>query len=272
MITPISYYGGKLNLVKHILPLIPKHKIYVEPFVGGGAVFWSKNQSEIEYINDLNPYIINFYNQVKTNYNELNGYIQATMQSEEMHIKSKEILKRFEYEIEKNLEITDKKVETAWSFWVQCNLSYLKVVYGGFAFAITNNECKNTANRKRRFLNSNYSERIKSTNILNEDALEVIKKLDGEDVFFYFDPPYAESDCGHYKGKEEVFYRLLDILPSLKAKWLMSSYPNEVLFQKRKEFNWNTKDIVQRLLINRNKTKLECLTMNYESIEQQTLF
>jgi len=31
--TPISYYGGKQNLVTTILPLIPKHKTYIEPFV-----------------------------------------------------------------------------------------------------------------------------------------------------------------------------------------------------------------------------------------------
>ena len=38
MKTPITYYGGKMNMVDDILPLIPKHKIYVEPFVGGGPV------------------------------------------------------------------------------------------------------------------------------------------------------------------------------------------------------------------------------------------
>jgi len=30
--TPISYYGGKQNMLKDILPLIPEHNIYVEPF------------------------------------------------------------------------------------------------------------------------------------------------------------------------------------------------------------------------------------------------
>ncbi len=35
--TPISYYGGKQNMLKHILPIIPKHEIYVEAFFGGGA-------------------------------------------------------------------------------------------------------------------------------------------------------------------------------------------------------------------------------------------
>jgi len=32
--TPISYYGGKQKLVSTIFPLIPKHVMYCEPFVG----------------------------------------------------------------------------------------------------------------------------------------------------------------------------------------------------------------------------------------------
>lgn len=272
MRTPISYYGGKQNLVKYILPLIPDHKIYVEPFVGGGAVFWKKNISNIEYINDLNPYIINFYNQLKYNYNELNNYIQSIMHSEDIHKKSKEILKKYEDECEKNIEHTDTDVLVAWALWSQCNLSYLKVIYGGFAFAITNNECEHTTNKKKRFLVSQYQNRIKNVNIFNMDAIDLIKQLDNKDSFFYLDPPYADSNCGHYSGREEVFYRLLELLPSLKSKWLLSSYPDEELFKARKKFNWNSKDIIQPLLINRNKTKTECLTMNYEIINQPTFF
>ena len=32
--TPISYYGGKQNMLKHILPLVPEHKMYIEPYFG----------------------------------------------------------------------------------------------------------------------------------------------------------------------------------------------------------------------------------------------
>ena len=32
--TPITYYGGKLNMLKEILPLIPEHTIYTEAFFG----------------------------------------------------------------------------------------------------------------------------------------------------------------------------------------------------------------------------------------------
>lgn len=43
MKTPISYYGGKQTLLKHILPLIPKHKLYTEAFCGGAAVLFAKS-------------------------------------------------------------------------------------------------------------------------------------------------------------------------------------------------------------------------------------
>ena len=40
--TPISYYGGKQMLLKHILPLIPEHTLYTEAFCGGCAVLFAK--------------------------------------------------------------------------------------------------------------------------------------------------------------------------------------------------------------------------------------
>jgi DNA adenine methylase len=54
MKTPITYYGGKQTLLKYLLPLIPQHKMYCEPFFGGGAVFFAKPKSEVEVINDIN--------------------------------------------------------------------------------------------------------------------------------------------------------------------------------------------------------------------------
>ncbi len=46
MTTPIAYYGGKQQMLRHILPLIPRHQIYVEPFFGGGAVYWAKKPGQ----------------------------------------------------------------------------------------------------------------------------------------------------------------------------------------------------------------------------------
>ncbi|MEM9931268.1 MAG: DNA adenine methylase, partial [Bacteroidota bacterium] len=65
---PFSYYGGKQRLASRILKMIPEHNLYAEPFVGGGAVFWNKEKSEVEVINDTNRELINFYRVVKQDY------------------------------------------------------------------------------------------------------------------------------------------------------------------------------------------------------------
>ena len=62
--------GGKSKSVKNIVPIIPKHKTYVEPFFGGGWVFFSKEKSKVEILNDINGDLINFYNVIKTQYND----------------------------------------------------------------------------------------------------------------------------------------------------------------------------------------------------------
>jgi DNA adenine methylase len=79
MKTPLIYYGGKTLLLQHILPLIPTHITYYEPFVGGGAVFWAKEPSIIEVINDTNGQVVNFYRALKNNFSDLKRKIDATL-------------------------------------------------------------------------------------------------------------------------------------------------------------------------------------------------
>jgi DNA adenine methylase len=97
--------------------------------------------------------------------------------------------------------------------------------------------------------------------------LDVIKRYDTPETFFYLDPPYANSDCGHYKKGKDVFWDLLEILPALKGKWLLSSYPSEQLDRLRKQTGANFKDLHKNLAVSKNnagKKKIECLTWNYE--------
>ena len=57
--------GGKKLLAKKIVSLIPEHTVYVEPFVGGGAVYFTKEPSEKEIISDKDPDIIFAYKFIK---------------------------------------------------------------------------------------------------------------------------------------------------------------------------------------------------------------
>ena len=58
--------GSKRPIIKDILKLIPNHKIYVEPFVGGGSLYWGKKQASKSIINDLDKDLIDGYKLLKS--------------------------------------------------------------------------------------------------------------------------------------------------------------------------------------------------------------
>jgi len=261
--TPVSYYGGKANMVKDILPLFPNHQQYVEPFFGGGAVFFAKKPSPHEVINDKLDCAITFYRVLKTRFHELQSMIQATLHSESEYKRAKELLN------------SEDDLLKAWAFWVNTQMSFSN----DHAFAFGNCKKVNTAlKNKRDNFTDKYSKRLERTEIFCRDALEIIKLKDTPDTFFYIDPPYVSSDCGHYKGyTTEHFTQLLDLLATIKGKFLLSSYPETVLMEYRDKHGWNFRDKVDRVSVSgkgtKGKTKTECLTFNYEpEIMQSELF
>jgi len=257
MRTPIAYYGGKQKLIKEIIPLIPRHKQYVEPFFGGGAVFFAKDKSKNEAINDLDKSVINFYKVLQNNFKKLQKRIKETLHHEHLHTKAHKILKK---------PMKDK-IEYAWAFWVQTNMSFGNTMFGGFAFS-NDGEAKNTRNKRKNF-DERYLNRIEHAEIFCRDAIGLIKIKDSKDTFFYVDPPYVSSDCGHYKGyTKKDFRKLLITLANIKGKFLLSSYPEDDLIRFRKKHKWNKKDRELNVAVTGKRKgqlkKLECLTWNYK--------
>ena len=67
----VKWVGGKRQLIDDIAPFIPSNaSVYVEPFVGGGAV-WLHLQPKRAIINDYNGELINVYNVVRESSDEL---------------------------------------------------------------------------------------------------------------------------------------------------------------------------------------------------------
>ena len=64
----IKWPGGKEKELKYILPNIPEHKRYFEPFIGGGSVFMAMRANEY-YINDLSTELTSLYNYIYTSDN-----------------------------------------------------------------------------------------------------------------------------------------------------------------------------------------------------------
>ena len=255
--TPITYYGGKQRLVKLILSLMPEHKLYCEPFLGGAAVFFAKEPSTMEVINDLNGEVVNFYRVCHSDFQKLQQQVKSTPHSRQVHRETQDILK--------NPEKHDS-IKRAWAFWVQTNMSFSSRIFGGYAYERNSNgTLKRFVNKKIAFTEA-IRERLEMVDIENNDALQVIKSRDAVDSFFYCDPPYFNSNMGHYKGyTEKDFEELLNILANIKGKFLLSSYPSEVLQKFTQKHKWHTLTKKTGVAVTKqtDKIKTEVLTANY---------
>ena len=183
MKTPITYYGGKQILTHEILELMPAHKIYVEPFFGGGAIFFAKGSSFLEVINDTNDLLINFYQQCVDNFEALQHRIQNTLHSESEFKKARTIYNNPRYR---------SKLDKAWAVWVMTNMSVMATPRGGWK---RDNGTGGSHigigmdNHRKRFTSQIY-DRLSKVQISCHDAIDVIKERDTPDTFFYLDPPY----------------------------------------------------------------------------------
>src|SRR5690606_14904961 len=260
--TPISYYGGKQNLVSTILPLIPEHRTYVEPFVGGGAIFWAKQPSEAEIINDYNRELINFYEVCKNEFIELEKMVRISLHSRSLHSDANVI-----YE---NPHLFTR-IQRAWAVWVLATQSFSAMLDGSWGYDVKGSTMpKKLLNKKNNFT-EDLAIRLQNVQIENTDALRVIRSRDHKDAFHYCDPPYFNSDCGHYDGySKEDFEALLQTLQACEGKFLMSSYPSDILADYTKQNGWYTLNVEQSVSVangtsgKRGKKKIEVLTANYD--------
>lgn len=256
MKTPITYYGGKQTLLKYLLPLIPPHKLYCEPFFGGGALFFAKPKSEVEVINDKNGEVINFFKVVKTDFPKLQKEITATLHSRDLYKTAMVIYEHPQLFSE---------WKRAWAFWTLTNQGFSGMI-GSWGFGKTASKEKAVA-AKRAAFTKEFADRLNTVQVENNDALKVILRCDSKDTFFYCDPPYIGSDMGHYKGyTEEEYEALLKSLSKIKGKFLLSSYPSEILTKYAKKYKWRIQRITKYVAVTKHteKKKTEVIVYNYE--------
>jgi len=196
----LKWAGGKTQLIEQIKEQLPKNIetnnfIYIEPFVGSGAVlFWMLNQYpnlERAIINDINQDLTNSYLTIKHNVVDL---IQ--------------ILRKWEMEYHSISENQEKKKEYYYEKRTLFNSRNSNQTTQSALFIFLNRTCFNglyRVNRKNEFnvpigsyktpqiCNEDnliaVSEVLQKVKILNGDFSETLKHAD-KNTFFYFDPPY----------------------------------------------------------------------------------
>lgn len=269
--TPITYYGGKQTLATTILGMIPKHKIYVEPYLGGGAVFFAKGPSFLEVLNDKNEVLMKFYEvlQNKDDLKKLWKLVHGTLHSERSYKKAKKI-----YNNPKDYD----DINIAWAFWMVTNMSYSASPGAGWKWdnGTSGTHSGTTLNNYRNQFTTKLFDRLRFVQISCRDALTVIRQRDSKETFFYLDPPYPNCDQKHYSGfTEDSLKELLDLLTTIKGKFILSNFSSQVLKKYIRQNDWNVEQIDLNMNVANFKDgprrKKELLVYNY-TIQQELQF
>jgi DNA adenine methylase len=274
---PIKWHGGKTYLAARIIALMPAHIHYVEPFFGGGAVFFRKPDNFVaghsEVINDIYLELVNFWRvlQSETQFIEFERRMNLTPFAKPIWEESLEYVP------------TEDPIERAGAFFVRYRQSRQGL---GNAFATM------SRTRTRRGMNEQISswlsaieglpaahERLKRVVIFNEDASKLIKQEDETTSFFYCDPPYLRAtriakDAYSFEMTDLQHQELLDTLGNIRGKFLLSGYPNPLYEQAAQKYGWNRVDIEIDNKASSAKVKpkqTECLWFNYaETVKPAT--
>lgn len=272
MKSPITYYGGKQKLASVIIEMIPEHKVYCEPFFGGGAVFFAKRPSFLECINDTNDVLMTFYKvcMCEESFLKLQQLVVTTLHSESEWLHAKHIYHQPE---------GHDDIEIAWAVWLTTNMSFSGSPNGGWKWdnGTAGAHTGNTLNNYRNDFTIKLFERLRFTQISCRDALAVIKQRDSGQTFYYLDPPYPDCCQQHYKGYDtNDFQELLELLETIEGKFLLSNYMSPMLDRFIKANKWNYKIFDLPLQVANfnnsrgNRRKQEVLVYNYKI--QPTLF
>ena len=270
--TPLVYYGGKQRISDWICSMIPKHRIYCEPFFGGGAVFFTKAPSFLEVINDKNECLVNFYLQIQNHFEELATKIGTTLHSESMYLRARQIY---------NGEIQVNDIEKAVATWVVFTQSRLGCAKASWRYdnGTDGSHYGIVELHNRQNFCQWLQKRLSKVQISCRDALQVIRNRDTADTFFYLDPPYPGTNQGHYGGYTfDDLENLLRCLQSIKGKFALSNYPSPLIDHYVQMMGWNIYTLTMKkdsVMARQNGAKkVEILVTNYipPSMTQPTLF
>jgi DNA adenine methylase len=265
----IKYPGSKSSIASWIVNRFPdnyQEMTYLEPYFGGGSVFFRKEPSMVETINDLDGDVTNLFKQVRDNCEELVYKLRYTPWSRE----------------EFNLahEAADDDLERARRFFVKCWFSIgASLIYKNGMRININSDNGNIEGFYKKLPEEIIAacERLKPKSgnyvqIENTDALTLIKKYDRPNVFMYLDPPYVPGSrkrkkIYRHEYDEARHTELLRLISGSKAKILISGYEHALYDDYLNK--WNADKIIS--FDTANQKRVERVWMNYKP-EQYYLF
>lgn len=238
-----------------IIGFMPPHMGYVEPFFGSGAVFFNKEPSKLEIINDLDGEVVQFFRVLRSRPQELARAIALTpwardefdyCRLSEPVADDLEMARRFQVKMSMAIGSgTDE--QTGWKH-------HGKALGGSCAHAWIGMPEKIIM----------ASQRILCAQIENRPAVEIIQAMNTPEILIYADPPYVTStrtanrDQYRHEMTDADHEALLTALNQHSGMALLSGYDCPMYRDMLKD--WRIESITTRA--ERAATRTECLWIN----------
>jgi DNA adenine methylase len=210
MVGPLSYIGGKNRLAKPIIAIFPKHKTYVEAFAGGAQVFFHKEPSPVEVLNDLDGEIFNFFRICQSHYEELLRYMQFTLVS------------RRWFDL---LRVTDPGTLTdiqraARLLYLLKNSFASMVWHPNYHWHVVQQPGFNPARLPQ--IIENAHKRLERVQIECLPYDKILAHFDRPTTLFYLDPPYWGRKLYRHNFTTADFQKLEEHLRKVRGKFVLS--------------------------------------------------
>lgn len=205
--SPFRYAGGKFYARKLILEHLPKHKTYIEPFAGGGSIFFAKGKAKHSWLNDFDEELINCYLMIRDRPDDLIAALDGEAATKERHTYFKK-----EFKPANDLERAKR-----WFYLNRTSYSGIMNMQNCF-WGYGDKYSMRPENWPRNILRT--SAKLEGVRFTNWDFERVIEEAP-KGAFLFVDPPYFNADQDKFythSFKREDHYRLAKVLEAASDK------------------------------------------------------
>lgn len=206
----VTWAGGKSKLLGQILPLIPKHQCYVEPFAGGLAVLLAKERSSIEVVNDVDGDLVNFYRCVRFHQEPLIAELEFVLNSREEFT-----------DFVRQPGLTDLQRAARWFY--RNRVCFRGASMESFGVSPTSPGAASSSRAARMESIRQLSVRLDRVVVERLDWQRCLEVYDRESTFFFMDPPYtacADMTYSAWTTADVLYFR--ERLTRLKGRWMVT--------------------------------------------------
>lgn len=248
-----GWMGGKYQLSKQIVSMLPEHQCYCEPFAGAAWVLFRKPRSQVEVLNDINSELVTLYRVVQHHLEEFIRWFKWLLVSR----------KEFERFWQSDPKVLTDIQRAVRFFYLQKSAFGGQIAKPSFGYSTTRPPRLNLLRIEQDLSDAHL--RLSEVYIENLPFLDVIDRYDRPHTLFYIDPPYW--NCEDYYGdglfSKTDFHALSQKLSCIKGKFLLSLNDTPEVRDIFSAFLIDSVTVTYSCGTSRSKAK-EVLIRNYE--------